>query len=92
VRKSDSPNNIDELMLIVLGGEFFKLRQIPARFVPVVPKKFDVMDKTIEHVWWPPFGGFFLYILLILPMITLAAKKIFEYYKSQVGKNRQLEK
>jgi hypothetical protein len=48
VRKSDSPANIDELLLNVLGGEFFRIRQIPVRFVPVLPKKLD-REQSIYH-------------------------------------------
>jgi hypothetical protein len=46
VRKSDSPTNIDELMLNVLEGEFFRVREIPAQFVPVLPKNFNHIVKV----------------------------------------------
>ncbi len=36
--KNDDQLNIDELLLNVLGSEFFKSRQMPICFTPVTPK------------------------------------------------------
>jgi hypothetical protein len=36
--KHDIKVNVDELLLNVLGSEFFKSRQLPIRFIPVTPK------------------------------------------------------
>ncbi len=37
----DNKVNIDELLLNVLGSEFFKSRQVPIRFIPVTSKKLN---------------------------------------------------
>lgn len=39
MRKNDVPNQIDELLLNVLEGDFFRYHQIPAKLIPVLPKK-----------------------------------------------------
>jgi hypothetical protein len=36
--QQDYSTNIDELILNVLGGTFFKKRQIRVRLIPVAPK------------------------------------------------------
>lgn len=36
--KNEVQLNIDELLLNVLGSEFFKSRQWPIRFTPVIPR------------------------------------------------------
>ena len=38
MKQTDDKNVIDELLLNVLGSEFFKSRNIPVCFQPVLPK------------------------------------------------------
>ncbi len=46
--KNDNLLNIDELLLNVLGSEFFKSRQLPICFTPVTPKTSIPPDEDKE--------------------------------------------
>jgi hypothetical protein len=50
--KKDNKTNIDELLLNVLGREFFEARKIPIRFVPVTPKNNnqEITDKALVNL------------------------------------------
>ena len=46
--KNDDQLNIDELLLNVLGSEFFKSRQMPIYFTPVTPRTSIPPDEDKE--------------------------------------------
>jgi hypothetical protein len=46
IKQNVEDTDIDELLLNVLGGKFFKVRKIPAQLKPVISKSLDQHEIT----------------------------------------------